>query len=151
MYPDITNYRENYVLNTVKEQGYIHLGLGCRIYSDKPEEDIRTINNATIQFWSIISLLAINELHHRIKENNLEEDIKITSSIYDAIYFEIREDSEIIKWLNKNVVETMTVEVFKNEIIHNECELDIGRNWSDVTTLQNNVSIEDIDKILKEI
>lgn len=46
LYPGITAYREEYVLATAREQGYLHLGLGCRIYTDNPDNDIRTLNNA---------------------------------------------------------------------------------------------------------
>jgi hypothetical protein len=46
LYPGITDYRENYVLKTALKQGFVHLGLGFKIYSDRPEKDIRTLNNA---------------------------------------------------------------------------------------------------------
>lgn len=46
LYAGITDYRENYVLPTVKEEGRIHLGLGCYMNSSNPEAETRTIFNA---------------------------------------------------------------------------------------------------------
>lgn len=47
LFPKITEYREKYVLASAKEQGYIHLGLGFRLYTDDADKDIRTLNNGT--------------------------------------------------------------------------------------------------------
>jgi len=153
MYPDITAYREQYILPTAKAQGYIHLGLGCRIYTSNPEKHIRTINNASIQFWSIISLLAINEIHYRIDKEKLSNKIKVTSTIYDAIYFEVVQDPEVIKWLNDNIVEILTTPIFQNEIIHNEAQIGISTDWSTIDDheLPNNATLDQITQILKEI
>ena len=150
LFRGITAYRETVVRAQAQKQGYLHLGLGCRIYTDDVEANIRTLGNSTVQFWSILTLIAINELHRRIEAEGLTEDIKITSTIYDAIYFEVRNDAETIKWLNDNAVECMTAPYLEDEIVHNEAELDIGPNWADVITLKNNLSINEINTILKE-
>ena len=51
LYPMITKYREEYVLTTTQNQGYIHLGLGFRLYSDEAQKDIRSLNNAITCFF----------------------------------------------------------------------------------------------------
>lgn len=151
MYPGITEYREGYVLETAKEKGYVHLGLGFKIYTDNPERDIRTLNNATCQFWSILTILAINELHRRIDKAGLSEDIKVTSTIYDSIYFEITEDEEIVKWLNDSIVEIMVKDFMEGQIVHNEANLEIGYSWANLIEIPNNASIDTIKNILKQI
>jgi hypothetical protein len=45
LYPNIMKQVNEYILPTVKEQGDIHLGLGFYIKSDKPDKDVRTLNN----------------------------------------------------------------------------------------------------------
>lgn len=150
LYPGITDYRENYVLTTAEEQGYIHLGLGCRIYTDNPSNDIRTLHNATVQFWSILTLIAINEMNHRIREAGFEEHIQIQSSIYDSIYVQVVKDPEIIKWLDDNMIEVMTTQYLEHEVIHNEASGEIGPNWAELHKIPNNSSVEKITEVLGE-
>lgn len=151
LYPGITDYRENYVLPFTKDHGYIHLGLGCRLYSNDPDSDIRTLHNATVQFWSILTLIAINEFNHRIRAENLTEQVAVTSTIYDSIYTQTYRDPEIIKWVNDNLIEVMTVQYLEDEIIHNEAEGEIGLNWADLHAIKNNASVEDIKEVLKQL
>lgn len=151
MYPGISDYRENYVLPTVTNQGYIHLGLGCVIFSDDPARDIRTINNGTVQFWSILTLLTINKLHLLIDEAGYQDDIIVTATIYDSIYFEVRIDPVIIKWLNDTIVPIMETDFMENQTIRNEADLELGTSWADLHKLQHNASIEDITEVIASL
>lgn len=151
LYPGISEYREKYVLTTCREQGYIHLGLGCRIYTDNADNDIRTLHNATVQFWSILTLIAVNELNYLIARDNLEEDIAVCSTIYDSIYLYVKKDAECIKWLNDNAVRIMKTEYLENQVVPNDATGEIGPNWADLTKVPQNSSIEEIEKILNKI
>lgn len=151
LYPGITNYRENYVLVTAKEKGEIHLGLGFNIKTDDPDADIRTLTNATCQFWSILTALTINKMHQLIDANGYEEDIKVISTIYDSIYFEVTKDVNTIKWLNDNLISTMLVDFMEDQTIHNEAESDIGYNWAEMHRISNNASVEEIAKVLASL
>ncbi len=150
LYKDITAYREQ-VLNYAKQHGYVHLGLGCRLYTDDPEKDIRTLANATVQFWSILTLLAINELHYLIDKLGYQKDIRVVSTIYDSIYLEVKSNPVIIKWLNDTLIKLMTAIYLPKEVVHNEAEGEIGTSWADLHELPNNASTEQIEQILKEI
>ena len=151
LYPAVTKFREEYVLPTAKEKDKLHLGLGCYINTDDPERDIRTITNASSQFWSILTLLAINKMHKLIDNAGLEKDIIITSSIYDSIYFEIREDPEIIKWLNDNLIPIMLTNFIENQIVHNECTLELGNNWANLIEIPNSCSLKEIQEVLSQL
>jgi len=148
LYPGITEYRENYVLKKAVEQGYIHLGLGCRLYTDDADNDIRTLHNATVQFWSILTLIAVNELNYRVEQQDLQEYVKVQSTIYDSIYTQTYRDPEIIKWVNDNLIEVMTTRYLENEEIHNEAKGEIGLNWADLHKISNNASIQEIEEVL---
>ena len=148
MYPGITEYREQYVLPTAIENGEIHLGLGFYLKTDFPDNDIRTLHNATAQFWSILTALTINKMHHLIDEAGYEEDILITSTIYDSIYAEITEDPCIIKWYNDNIVPVMEKDFVVDQIVKNEARVEIGPSWADLTELSENASIEEIQEVL---
>lgn len=151
LYPGITAYREEYVLPTAKEEGQIHLGLGFYLSTDDPDRDIRTLANATCQFWSILTAIAINKMHQLIDQNNYQEDVKVISTIYDSIYLEVTEDPEIIKWTNDNLINTMVVDFMENQTISNEAESDIGFNWSDMIKIPNNASIKEIKDVLVKL
>lgn len=151
LYPGITHYREYYVLPTAQKQGYIHLGLGCRLYSNDADQHIRTLNNGTVQFWSILTLIAINEFNHRIREEKLEAEVQVISTIYDSIYTQVVKDAEVLKWVNDNLIELMTVQYLQDEIIHNEAEGEIGLNWSDLHAVKNGASVQDIQRILEDL
>lgn len=151
LYPGITDYRENYVLPTTKNNGYIHLGLGCRLYSDSPDSDIRTLHNATVQFWSILTLIAINELNYRIDQNNLSDQIAVCSTIYDSIYLYVKQDAKTVKWLNDNAVEILCLQYLTKQIVPNEAEGEIGHNWADMLKIPNHASVEEIEEILQKL
>lgn len=151
LYPSITEYRENYVLPTSKERGELHLGLGFTLKTDDADSDIRTLTNATCQFWSILTALTINRMHQLIDEKGYEDDVKVISTIYDSIYFEVTKDPVIVKWVNDNLIKTMLVDFMENQTIHNEAESEVGLDWADTIKLPNDASIELVTEILAEL
>ena len=151
LYPGITDYRENYVLPTARKQGYIHLGLGCRLYTDDANSHIRTLNNATVQFWSILTLIAVNELNYRIREENLVDEVKVISTIYDSIYTKTLRDAEVLEWLNNNMIEVMCVQYLEDELIHNVAQGEVGLNWAKLNKMPNNASVDEIQAILDKL
>ena len=134
----------NKVLETAIEQGRIHLGLGCYIYSSDPEKEIRSIFNACSQFWSILTLLTVNKMHILIKEAGYENDIKIISSIYDSIYIHMKCDLELIKWVNDTIIPLLTTDFLTDIIVSNKAEGEIGFNWYDVVKISNNADNQEI-------
>jgi DNA polymerase I-like protein with 3'-5' exonuclease and polymerase domains len=151
LYPGITDYRQNYVLPTAKTQGQLHLGLGFTLKTDDPEKDIRTLANATCQFWSILTALVINKMHVLIDQIGYQEDVKVISTIYDSIYFEVTNDPKIIKWVNDNLIATMLVDFMEDQTVVNEAESDIGFNWAEMLTIPNNATVECIEDTLKKL
>lgn len=151
LYPGITEFRENRVLPTATEYGQIHLGLGFHLQTDDPDRDIRTLNNACSQFWSILTGLTINKLHHLIDEAGYQNDILVTSTIYDSIYFEVRNDPTIIKWLNDHIIPIMEQDFLEDQIVHNSANLEIGPSWADLHELPHEATLEYISDILTTI
>jgi len=150
MFPDITKFRET-VATKAKISGYTHLGLGCRLYTSDVDKEVRSIFNANSQFWSILTLLTINKMHSLIDAVGYEDDIKCIATIYDSIYFTVKEDTEIIKWLNDNLIEVMCTDYLVDQRVPNEANSELGMNWSDLVEVPNNATEEEIEKILKEI
>ena len=151
LYPGVRKYIDEYVLPTARANDKLHLGLGFYITTDNPDKDYRTLHNATIQFWSILSILAINELHRRIDANGLHNDIKVISSIYDSIYIECTADPTIIKWANDNLIECMVKDFMPDQAIPNVSEAEIGLNWAELHAVPNNATIDEISTILESL
>lgn len=149
LYTKISAMREA-VLKTAIEKGKIHLGLGCYMNTSNPEKEIRTLFNACSQFWSILTILTINKMHHLIDANGYTNDIQVASSIYDSIYIHMKCDAELIKWVNDLIIPTVTTDFIEDIIVHNEAEGEIGFNWYDTVKVHNNASLEDIEKALDE-
>jgi DNA polymerase I-like protein with 3'-5' exonuclease and polymerase domains len=150
MFPGITSFREA-VTEDAQTKGYTHLGLGCRLYTSDVGKEVRTIFNANSQFWSILTLLTINKMHTLIDKAGYTDDIKCISTIYDSIYFLVKEDAEIISWLNHNLITTMCMDYLVDQEIPNTAEAEIGRNWAELVEIPNRASVEDVEKIIKEI
>jgi hypothetical protein len=153
MYPGITSYRENYVLPTARENNELHLGLGFKILTDDADKDIRTLANSSVQFWSILTLLTVNKMHQLVDANNLQEDILITSTIYDSIFFEVTADASIIKWLNDTIIPVMTQNFMPGKILLNDCDLCVGTSWADYedNKLPVNASLEYVQEVLNKL
>lgn len=151
LYAGITNYRENYVLPTAAVNGKLHLGLGCYISTDDANRDIRTVNNASCQFWSILTLLTINKMHSFITAAGLDDDIKCISTIYDSIYYEVTEDPLIIEWLNHHLVHVMLQDFMEDQTVHNEAAAEIGYDWASLKLVPNGATVDDIATILQSL
>ena len=151
LYPGITKFREELVLKKAQEDGRIHLGLGCYLHSDNVKLQERTLFNACSQYWSILTLLAVNKIHILIDEMGYQDDIKVICTIYDSIYFVVKEDTKYIKWLNDNIIPLLTTDFIEDQIVPNEAEGAIGYNWEDTITVHNSASVEDINSILLKL
>ena len=151
LYPQVTTFREEYVLPTAKRDGRLHMGLGCYINTDDPNRDIRTITNSCSQFWSILTLLAINKLHQKIDENGLQDRVKIVSTIYDSQYIELDEDPELIKWLNDALVPIMQQDFMVNQKVPNEATGELGYDWANMLQVPHNASTKEVNIILGQL
>ena len=146
-----TKYRENYVLPQAQANGCIHLGLGAVLRTDDAKKDVRTITNATYQFWSILTLLALHQMLARVKAAGYSKDIFIYSTIHDSITAYVREDPTIIKWYNDNLIECMVGDFLLNQEVKLESNVDIGKSYDKCIELPNNCSVEHITTVLADL
>ena len=135
-------------METAKANRRLHLGMGCYIKTDNPRKDIRTLNNATCQFWSILTLLTINKMHALIDEADLQDDVKCISTIYDSIYFIVKADPVTVKWVNDRLIPVMSQDFMENQTIKNEATSEIGLDWVSLQQISHNASEDEITKVL---
>ena len=151
LYPGVTRFREEYVEPTVATNNRIHMGLGAYMKTDNPRKDGRTLTNSCSQFWSVLTLLTINKMHQLIDDVGLQDDIFCTSTIYDSIYFCVRENATTIKWLNDNLVTIMSQHFIDAQVVDTPAISEIGLDWSDLHHVANGASVSDIQTILDSI
>lgn len=150
LYSGIAKYTRDYVLPTASREGAIYLGLGLSLKTNNANSDIRTLHNATIQFWSVLTLLALARVNERIVEAGYTEDIQCVATIYDSIYYNCRRDPEIIQWLNKTLTEEMSIDFMEDQQVKNIADMEIGPDWSELTELSHDATIDDINEVLAQ-
>jgi DNA polymerase-1 len=151
LYPGISKFREEKILPQAKRDGYIHMGLGCRMYVDDVDKDARTVFNSASQFWSILTLISLHRLNNEIVVTKQEEDIQANATIYDAIYGLVKADPKSIKWLNDTICPIMEEDFLEDQVVHNSANLEIGLSWADLTELEHNATIEQIQEVIDKI
>lgn len=151
LYPGVRSYIDNYVEPTATERGEIHLGLGFTLRTSNASKDIRTLHNATCQFWSILTAITINKMHQLIDQHNLADHVIVTSTIYDSIYFEVTADPELVKWVNDNLIPIMVTDFIQNQRIPNKAELEVGLDWASLKGIPNNATLEQITEIMESL
>jgi hypothetical protein len=151
LYKGVTEYRDGYVLPTASLNNEIHLLLGLSLKTDDVNNDARTIVNATVQVFSILTLIVASRLYYHLKSHRMLHRVKIVNTVYDSIYLELDDDIELIKYLNDLIVPMMSKQYLEDEIVHNEAEADIGYDYYNMLTIPNNASIEEITQIKEKL
>lgn len=150
MYPSISKMRDESI-TIARKQDYLHLGLGCKLRTDDVDKQGRTLFNALSQFWSVLTLITIAKINEAIEKEGYIEDIKVSASIYDSIYFIVKKDAKIIKWLNDTLIPIMTTDFMENQIVPNDANLELGTSWAKLKELGHNASLDEIQEILDEL
>lgn len=151
LYPGVTAYREEYVQPTVEQNGYIHLNWGLKLFSSDARKDIRTLNNATMQSYSVLTQIAAVEFRNFMIKHNKQSRIQIVNVIHDAIYAEVDDDPILIKWVNDNLPRIMAKQFVDNQAMPIRAELDIGYNLYDIQTLNNDADLTEIEEKLSAL
>jgi len=151
LYSGVKEYIDEYVIPSAKKDGELHLALGWYIKTDNPNKDFRTLHNATCQSWSILTAIAMAKVYQRIQEDNMQNDIQCTATIYDSIYYNVRSDPKVIHWLNTELVKAMSVDFLEDQRIKNEASMEIGPSWANLEELSTTASIEEIETTLAKL
>ena len=151
LYPGVAKFRDDYVVPTSKEQNYLHLNWGLRVYSSNPKADLLSLNNANFQGYSDLTLIAGTKFRDLYLANGNPHNILGLNIIHDALYYELDDTPEAIKWVNDNLIATMIPDFLHDQVVHLRAECDFGYSQSTLQTLRNNASIEDINDMLSKL
>ena len=136
MYPELDDFAQE-TFEFAKEHGYVigFYGLKLRcpsINSSDPEvvaHTLRTIVNMRIQSGAMITVEAIADFQQYTESIGIANKIRPHATIHDSVYYYIKEETQPIIEVNTKLVELM-VRPYPNQIVANEAELDIGRDWA---------------------
>ena len=151
LYPGVTAYREKYVLPTCKKEKRIHLNWGMSLATEEAKKDIRTLNNATFQSYSVLTQIAGVRFREEIIKKGYQNRVKGINIIHDALYYEVDLDASLIKWVNDTLIEIMIEPFLINQTVQLKAEMDIGFNQAEVITINNNATTQEINEVLKQL
>ena len=145
----------------MEQHGYVECAFGLKLRTPiisqcimgnsktpyEADKEARSANNAVTQSWGMLLNRAMNATNKRIEEAGYGTRILPVNMIHDAGYFLVENNPECIKFLNDVLIEEMRWNddiKIKSKDVPMSASLDIGIAWSDMTTLPNNATIEEI-------
>lgn len=150
-------------LKLCEQQGYIDVAFGLRIRtpilantvlntsktSHIAQAEARSVGNAISgQSYGLLTNRALNAVMEQVWQSEYKYDILPACTIHDAIYFIIKNDIAVVKYINDLLIKEMQwqeLQEIQHDKVHLEAELDIYYpNWANPITLANNITEEQI-------
>lgn len=172
------NYHKLYAVSTqwVKQRieeaakkGYAEAAFGLRIRTPllaqslmgtrqtlrEAEAEARTLGNAISgQSYGLLTNRAVNAFMKKVWDSPYKYDIKPVALIHDAIYLMIRDDADVVAWVNKHLTEEMAwqgLPEIKHDQVKLGAELDIfWPSWANGISLPATATKSDIITICSE-
>jgi len=128
--------------------------INSRMTPSQVKSEFRTANNTITQSYGILTTIAGSRFQDLLEKSEFKYDIFLINQIHDAIYMIAKNEPEVIKWLNDNLISTMCImdePKLINAPVKLEAELDIGKSWDKQETLKNNIDIKEISNKLNTL
>lgn len=149
-------------INQACKDGYVEVAFGLRIRTPllaqsilgskrtmhEAEAEGRTVGNALGQSYGLLNNRAAVAFMKLVWASKYKYDIKPIALIHDAIYLLIRDNVEVVKWVNDNLIECMKwneLPEIQHEIVKLGAELDIFYSgWHQKVTIPNGATEAEI-------
>lgn len=169
-YHEMYKVSDEWVANKIKQaeqQGYLDTAFGLKIRTPVLAKSIlgnsktpylaiaeaRSVGNAVSgQSYGMLTNRALNEFMERVWKSEYSLDIFPVATIHDAIYLVIKDNINVVKWVNDNLAECMSWQELP-ELQHDKIKLtaELGLfypNWANEITLPNKASRKQIKEIV---
>lgn len=169
-YHEMYKVSDEWVANKIKQaeqQGYLDTAFGLRIRTPVLGKSIlgnsktpylaiaeaRSVGNAVSgQSFGMLTNRALNEFMERVWKSEYSLDIFPVATIHDAIYLVIKDNINVVKWVNDNLIDCMSWQELP-ELQHDKIKLtaELGLfypNWANEITLPNKASRKQIKEIV---
>ncbi len=131
-----------------------HCVLGTKNTPYEAEAEGRTAGNALGQSYGLLNSRAYMAFMQEVRKSKYCHDIKLCAQIHDAGYLLIRDDANLVRWVNENLVRHAKWQEL-DEIKHDTVKL--GGNlsifyptWADELTLPNGADVPTLIQLAKE-
>jgi DNA polymerase-1 len=150
-------------IDQAAKDGYATAAFGLRIrtpllsqtirgHSTTPyeaEAEGRSVGNAISgQSYGLLNNRALNEFMDKVWASPYRHDILPCALIHDALYFVVKDDVDVVEWVNRELIKAMgwqELPEIQHEIVKLEAELDLyWPSWADALTLPNEANEEQI-------
>ena len=123
--------------------------------ANESNAEARSVGNAISgQSYGLLNNRAAVAFMQKVWESEYKYSIMPVSLIHDAIYLMIKDDVNVVKWVNDNLIEEMRWQELP-EIQHDEVKLEAELDiyypaWHNAITLANDISVDEIKDTVKE-
>ena len=167
LYKVSEDYKQSRLL-LAGSQGYSTVAFGLRVRTPllaksilgnsktlrEAEAEGRSVGNAMFQSYGLLNNRAAVEFMQRVWTSKHKYSVFLVSLIHDAIYFIMKDDIEVVEWVNTNLIECMQWQELP-EIQHDQVKLGANLDlfyptWKDPITLPNNASQKEILTVIKK-
>jgi DNA polymerase I len=143
------------------EHGYVECAFGLKLRTPiiaktilgtsktpyEAEAEVRSANNAVTQSWGMLLNRAMIATNDRIEKAGYGLDILPINMIHDAGYFLVKDDPVIVKFLNDTLIQEMEWQeddLIRSTDVPMTASLEIGKSWDTLSTLTNNLTLEEM-------
>ena len=164
LYPGLEAFTKKNIEHAQK-YGYVNCAFGMKLRTPRlhntygreltPEQETegRSCSNAVSQSYGMLLNRATIEFRNVIENSEYRYDIRLVNSIHDCIYALVRNDVDVIKFFNDELIKAMSWQedpLLKSNEVKLTAEVDFGKSWDKQYTLKNNASKDDIISFLEE-
>lgn len=149
----------------MEKHGYVECAFGLKLRTPiisqcvlgnsrtpyEAEAEGRSANNAVTQSWGMLLNRAVIATNRRIEQAGYGTSILPCNMIHDAVYFLVENTPEHIKFLNDVLIEEMEWNDhprIKSVDVPMKANLDIGKSWDNLITLDNNLTLKEITDVI---
>ena len=155
-------------LDEASKYGYVTAAFGLRVRTPRlaqvirgtsktpkeAEAEGRTAGNALGQSWCLLNTRAAIEFLSLVRKSQYKYLIRPTIQIHDAQYYLVKDDIDLIMFMNKHLVEAVQWQKHP-DIYHPDVGLggDLSLfhpNWSKEMTIPNSISKEDLYNLIQK-
>ncbi len=164
-YHDLYKVSDQYVqdrLQQASKDGYVEVAFGLRVRTPLLKQVVfgstsmpyeaaaegRTAGNALGQSYGLLNSRAANAFMEKVWASKYKLDIKPVALIHDAIYLIVKDDVDVVEWVNKELILAMQWQELP-EIQHPTVKLGAALDiywpdWSHTITLPNHATNQTI-------
>ena len=121
---------------------------GLKTSPKEVEAEARTAANAIMQSWCCLNSRSASAFMAMVRASEYRKDIRICAEVHDCTYFLVRDDVDVVLWLNENLVKCVEWQddpVIADDTVHLGGELSLFfPNWSKEITVPNHCSKEEL-------